>query len=293
MERAAYQPDLRPHTLPELLDLAFRLYRTRLRHYLSMIAFLFLGLAAFGLNYLNMGRLSFDTWLGVFALGMAPPPIGVSVPGIALDTAAQLQAAFGREFFFADGAIFWTIAAALLAPATARAYLFGETRSQHPTGSMMRMGVWGLAVLVSLPIILLRLAGVPYLTDLLRFPVLLAPHIMILERASIGVALRRGWALVRRDLPRSLAMFGVSLALVRLAAAMPFAGLFLIHRAAPELLLPPGRFLLPLALLTELLVYPVAQIAVTLLYYDLRIRREGFDIALAARRRGQEVANTA
>jgi hypothetical protein len=44
--------------------------------------------------------------------------------------------------------------------------------------------------------------------------------------------------------------------------------------------------------LPELLVYPVAQIAVTLLYYDLRVRREGFDIALAARRRGQEVANT-
>ncbi|HEX9439170.1 MAG TPA: hypothetical protein VF909_05790 [Roseiflexaceae bacterium] len=215
MERAAYQPDLRPRTLPELLDLAFRLYRTRLRHYLSMIAFLFLGLAAFGLNYLNMGRLSFDTWLGVFALGMAPPLIGMSVPGMTFNTAEQLQAAFGREFFFADGTIFWTI----------------------------------------------------------------------------GVALRRGWGLVRHALPRSLAMFGVSLALVRLAAAMPFVGLLLIHRAAPELPIRPGRFLLPLALLTELLVYPVAQIAVTLLYYDLRIRREGFDIALAARCRGQEVAN--
>src|SRR5207247_325061 len=157
MERAAYQPDLRPRTLPELLDFAFRLYRTWFRHYVSLIAFLFFGLAAFGMSYLNMGRLSFDTWLRVFALGMAPPPIGVSVQGMALNTAEQLQAAFGREFFFADGAIFWTIAAALLAPATARAYLLGETRPQHPTGAMMRMGVWGLAVLVSLPIILLRL----------------------------------------------------------------------------------------------------------------------------------------
>jgi hypothetical protein len=57
MERAAYQPDLRPRTLPELLDLAFRLYRTWFRHYVSMIAFLFFGLGAFGLNYLNMGFL--------------------------------------------------------------------------------------------------------------------------------------------------------------------------------------------------------------------------------------------
>jgi hypothetical protein len=261
---------LRPRTLPELFDLAFALYRARLGAFLSAIAFSFLGLGAFGLNYLNLGALHFETWLGVFVLGMTPPD------------GPRLRAAFGREFFFADGAIFWTLASALLGPIAARAYLLGDTHPRSEAGSMMRGDIWLLAALVGLPIVLLRLAGVAYLADLLRFPALLAPLVLILERRSLGASLGRGWALIRRDLPRTLAVFGVSLALVRLAAAMPFAGLLILRRAAPELALRPGLYLLPLALLAALLVYPVAQIAVTLLYYDLRIRREGLDIALVA-----------
>jgi hypothetical protein len=219
-----YQPDLRPRTLAELFDLAFALYRERLGTYLSAIGFSFLGLGAFGLNYLNLGTLHFEAWLGVFALGMTPD-------------GPRLRAALGREFFFADGAIFWTLASALLGPIAARAYLLGDTRAHSEGGSMMRGDIWLLAALVGLPIVLLRLAGVAYLADLLRFPALLAPQVMILERRPLGASLWRGLALIRRDLPRALAVFGVSLALVRLAAAMPFAGLLLLHRAVPEL--PP------------------------------------------------------
>ena len=102
-----------------------------------------------------------------------------------------------------------------------------------------------------------------------------------LGRQPLGLALRRGWALIRRDLARTLAVFGLSLLLVRIAAAMPFAGLLLLRRAMPELVLRPGLYLVPLALLVALLVYPAAQIAVTVLYYDLRVRHEGLDIALA------------
>jgi hypothetical protein len=270
----AYQPELRPRTLPELFDLAFILYRAHLGAFLSTIAFSFLGLGAFGLNYMDLGALPFETWLGVFALGMTPPE------------GPRLRAALGREFFFADGAIFWALASALLGPIAARAYLLGGTQPHDEAGSMIRGDIWLLAILVGLPIVLLRLAGVAYLADLLRFPALLAPHVMILEHQPLGASLRRSWALMRRDLPRTLAVFGVSLALVRLGAAMPFAGLLLLHRAAPEMVLRPGLYLLPLALLVALLVYPAAHIAVTLLYYDLRIRREGLDIALAAGRDG-------
>jgi hypothetical protein len=272
--------ELRPRTLAELFDMAFRLYRAGFRVYLSMIAFSFLGLGAFGLDYLDLGTLHFETWLSIFGLGMTPP------------SGSRLQAAFGREFFFADGAIFWTLAAALLAPATARAYLLGETRPRQQAGSMMRWDIWAMAALVGLPIILLRLVGVPYLADLLRFPALCGPQLMVLEQRPLGMALRRSWAMLRGDLPRALVMFGASLVLVRLAVIMPFAGLLVIYRIVPELAPRPGIYLLPIALLTELLVYPAAQVAVTLLYFDLRVRREGFDIALAAARREEEAANT-
>jgi hypothetical protein len=40
--------------------------------------------------------------------------------------------------------------------------------------------------------------------------------------------------------------------------------------------------------LAELFIYAVSQIAITLLYFDLRIRREGLDIAVV--RREEEVA---
>ena len=97
---AGQRRELRQRSLPEIFDIAFELYRARLGAFLSAIAFSFLGLSAFGLNYLDLGMLHFETWLSVFALGMTPPDD------------QRLRAAFGREFFFADGAIFWTLASA-------------------------------------------------------------------------------------------------------------------------------------------------------------------------------------
>jgi hypothetical protein len=217
---AGQRRELRQRSLPEIFDVAFVLYRARLGAFLSAIAFSFLGLSAFGLNYLDLGMLHFETWLSVFALGMTPPDD------------QRLRAAFGREFFFADGAIFWTLASALLGPIAARAYLLGDTHPRSEAGSMMRADIWLLAALVGLPIVLLRLAGVAFLADLLRFPALLAPLVMVLEHQPLGTSLVRGWGLIRRDLPRTLAVFGASLALIRLAAAMPFAGLLLLRRAS-------------------------------------------------------------
>jgi hypothetical protein len=269
---------LRPAGLAELLDQACWLYRARFRAYMWDLAFPLLGLGVFGLEYLRLAAFGPGPLFALLALG------GV-LPG-----GATLQATFVREVFFADGAVFWTITAAVLAPATARAYFYSEMGRRE--GWSLPGSVWGMALLVGLPVMALRLVGAGLLADFIRLPAMFAPQIMVLERASIRVALRRSWGLVRRDFVRVLALFALVLVLVRLAAALPFAAL-LFGPWLFELPLPRLGVFAPLcALLAQLLIYPASQVAVTLLYYDLRARREGLDIAVAASRWSQEATDS-
>jgi hypothetical protein len=88
--------------------------------------------------------------------------------------------------------------------------------------------------------------------------------------------------LIWRDVLRILVLLIPSLAIVRLAIASPFIGLTLLNRWALRVPILRSGFLISLcALVAELFICSVTHIAITLLYYDLRIRREGLDIALA------------
>jgi hypothetical protein len=268
---------LRPATLAKLLDQAWWLYRAHFRAYMSDLIFPLLGLGGFAIEYLRVMAVGPGPALGLLALG------GL-LPG-----GATLRAAFVREAFFPDGAIFWTIIAAVLASTTAHAYFYGEIGRRE--GWSMPGSVWVMALLVGLPVIALRLAGAGLLADFIRLPAMFAPHAMVLERVSIGAALRRSWGLVRRDFARVLVMFVLVLVLVRLAAALPYAAILFGPRLLGIRLSYLGAYAPLCALLAELLVYPASQIAVTLLYYDLRARREGLDIAVAASRWSQETAD--
>ena len=272
------QPKLRAQTIANLLDHAFWIYRMRTGMYLMALAFPFLGLTAFGLGYGGFGGSTFSIAFAILVLGNPLPSVD-----------SPLQYAVHREMLFPDGALFWTISAALLAPMIAHAYLI-DPRERSSNSQAMRLNVWVMALVVMIPVMALRWMGAGLLSDFMRLPALFAPYIMVLENTSVRTALGRSWELMKYHLLRVLAVFVLVLLFLRLAAALPFVSLSILNRwilAVP--VVQPGTLLPITAFILELLIYPVVHIIVALLYYDLRVRREGFDIALAAAHGDQEV----
>jgi hypothetical protein len=101
-----------------------------------------------------------------------------------------------------------------------------------------------------------------------------APQITVLERLPATRALTRAWHLSRGDRFRMLGVFLLaSMATVSVWATSSVLG-YLLFRSdvAADLI----------AELAARLVWPVAQIALVLVYFDNRVRKEGFDLALLA-----------
>jgi hypothetical protein len=170
--------------------------------------------------------------------------------------------------------------ATAFAPAVEQACLRGKVAWREIRWSFYHSVV--LALLMGIPVVALRLLGLGPLAELARLPVLFAPHVLAIEKRSLPASLYRGWSLVWRDTPRALVILVPALALIRLAVLAPFTGLPLLNRWMFQFpTLQASWWIGLLALAAELLICSVSQIAITLLYYDLRVRREGLDISLA------------
>jgi len=79
------------------------------------------------------------------------------------------------------------------------------------------------------------------------------------------------------------------LSLTSLPLTIHQAGEFLSHGSNGELAPPPDSIMILCQILTFLagsLILPLYAIATTLFYYDIRIRREGFDIEFMAKQLG-------
>jgi hypothetical protein len=142
--------------------------------------------------------------------------------------------------------------------------------------------LWALSFLFGLASVALCCppAGIWLLTRLsMLFPVALT------EEASVGTALERSWRLTDRAFWRTFAVIVLAwllayivesaLAAVFVAAASLFPGLPIQVRIF---------LIVAVASLMVQLVQPLFTIAVTLLYFDLRVRREAFDLELMAYR---------
>jgi hypothetical protein len=261
--------ELRQRSLPELFDIAFALYRDHFKTYLLALAlpsFLWL----FG-GILFLANSDIDDGIIVLAFAGRPQTVGRDVVIFSIF----------RELCFADGTFLWTLMATAFAPATAQAYLSGRLAWREIKWAPGKSVV--LALLATVPVVVLRVIGLGPLAELGRLPTLLAPQVMTIERTSLPRALWRSWHLIWRDALRVLVLFIPALALVRLAIASPFIGLALLNRWALWAPMLQLGFLIPLcALAAELFICAVTHIAISLLYYELRIRREGLDIALTA-----------
>lgn len=109
---------------------------------------------------------------------------------------------------------------------------------------------------------------------------------VVVERRGPVDALRRSWRLVRGSYWRVLGIVLLLLLLVYILVGLPtgIAGV-VINIVFPD---PLRHFALRQSLstligyLSQIVVLPLQLIAYTLLYYDLRVRKEGYDIELLA-----------
>jgi hypothetical protein len=100
------------------------------------------------------------------------------------------------------------------------------------------------------------------------------PQVVVLEKLPATQALTRAWHLSRGDRFRMLrVMLLVSVALVGVRITFSVLGHLLLRSdSAAELF----------ARVATIPVYPLLHIALVLVYFDNRVRKEGFDLALLA-----------
>ncbi|MBN2006096.1 MAG: glycerophosphoryl diester phosphodiesterase membrane domain-containing protein [Anaerolineae bacterium] len=109
----------------------------------------------------------------------------------------------------------------------------------------------------------------------------LIPIIVILERKSGTEAIRRGWDLCRRRFWNVIWFYALLIIFAQLITTAPT---LLINIAVPWLALNSSTELIGIlistgvTLVSGLLYTPLQLTAMTLLYFDLRVRTEGFDL---------------
>ncbi len=138
------------------------------------------------------------------------------------------------------------------------------------------------AVLIGIPLVLALIAALAYLFTALAF----APVAIVLERKPVWESISRSFALVRNHFWRVLGirlLAGVVAAVVAGAVSVPFsiAGQLLVFNAGTA-----GPFILATAITSvgsaigQIVTAPFTAGVVVLLYTDIRIRAEAFDLVL-------------
>jgi glycerophosphoryl diester phosphodiesterase family protein len=292
--------DLRPLTLAELLDRSFSVYR---QHF-----WLFVGIMAvpsvFGLAsgiLLQVMSVTAD-W---FATGKPPTPeqmLAFIVPfllGIVLFTLTYMLV-----YVFALGATTVAVSDLYLGRPVSIGSAYAETR-RHVVRllllilwTMLRAGgvlfgglalMAGLAALLGTTVtpvlgVLFMLIGIPaavflFLFVMLRYAVTVPA--LLLERLTAGGSIRRSVALTRGNLLRVLVLW-VCAAVIAYATALLFQGPFMVGGMIAGEQTAAGFWVRIAGLVSGAIggtfSAPFMIISLALFYYDVRIRKEAFDL---------------
>jgi hypothetical protein len=104
--------------------------------------------------------------------------------------------------------------------------------------------------------------------------------VVVLEERSAGESFRRSWDLAKGEVGKILG----TMVLAWLIFIVLYALLIVIVGLIVGLLGSSNERMTSLLVAILLaLVYPITGVVTTLLYYDIRVRREGYDLELMAR----------
>lgn len=256
---------LRPLTLGELLDRTFQLYRNNFA--------LFAGIAALGYLPLFLGR-----------LGLVTVPSAVQRPGVTLTATMIVGLLVVLVLYFIGmaaaqaGTVIAVSYVHLGRPITVR-QSFAHVRSMVGRVILVMIGV-GIGVTVGLVLLI-----VPGIIFFLMWA--LAIPVTVLEGASLGEALSRSRMLTAGHRGRVFLVYLVFTMLAfALAAALetPLAFLVVLKRENAAAFLSFIQVAgVVTSYLSQVLVSPLVTIALSLMYFDERVRKEALDIDLMVR----------
>lgn len=296
--KASY--NLRPLSLGDLLDRAIRLYRRNFFKFIGIIAIVQIPITIIGLL------------ISLFTLGDF---VQLAADPTALENMENMESPFelfGPNFFTGMGAsvIVGIVSAFLLAIAmaavtrlvadaylgerigTMEAYYRIEDRVPALLWTLVTNFFFGVLVFIWLLIPCIGwLTGFSMLSVLVYIIIPLAVPVVILEKYSGWNALRRAWELMRR---RFWSVIGFALVLYlfsQLVVGGPAYIVSLIFQYLAPTTVNSGNAQLMfqiqtviqtlVSLIFSLLYVPLQLTCMTLLYFDLRVRQEGLDLALA------------
>jgi Membrane domain of glycerophosphoryl diester phosphodiesterase len=294
----------RAQAVGELLDSAFTLYRRNVRLILaitlvvqlplavvSYIVYQLTGITSTSARLQQLGAAGPLTQQQVSGVWSSVVPVLVVVFTIALLQAVVVQpiatAAMTRavgdiylEHPASVGGAYRAVGRRLGAVVGVALTLFGvglgliAVTSGLLIGAVYVFGPAGIALLVILAPAAVLVAILVYTRWLFAAP------IVMLERAGPRAALRRSWQLVRGS---TLRVFGITILvwiITGILGAIVGALLTVVTQVGDDNVRLILNELASLAV--AVLIQPISFIVVVLLYYDLRIRREAFDIEMLA-----------
>ncbi|HET9224748.1 MAG TPA: glycerophosphoryl diester phosphodiesterase membrane domain-containing protein [Roseiflexaceae bacterium] len=158
----------------------------------------------------------------------------------------------------------------------------GVRPGERPNIGLIIVAVLGLMFLV----LLIVVASIFVYTRLL-----LTPQAIVLEDHAAWAGIRRSWRLVEGSFWRTLAIMLLMGILIYLISALPAGilsfSLTLANRGSPSGLIFSQAISALVAEIGVIIALPLQLAVYTLLYYDLRVRKEGYDIEIMAQQAGQ------
>jgi hypothetical protein len=257
------QLDLRPLTMGEILDRTFTLYR---RHFL-----LFIGITVVPqifLLALQLARLWFFGGLGTSGSSLASSfAATATLVSLVLALIGYIATLFSQAASFLAVSDLYLSRPVSIADCLRRAW--GELAT-----------VFGVGLLNALYIII-------------GFVALVVPGIYIACRLCVGVpaalieqrgphdSIRRSWNLTKDHAGRAFVLFLLYFAIVIAAAlliGMPFGIATVVYRNNPDVLRTWAALNNVANAIVNTLVIPILLIATSVFYFDLRVRKEAFDL---------------
>ena len=290
-------PQLRPRSVVDQLDLAFRLYRRQFVTFIGIVAVLQVPLLLIRSVYSLAYVLPFnETLLAAVERDDADALANSELWGPVLLGFAALTVITALIDMLITGALAYAVSRAYLGHPTdilgAYDYLAHGPRLLSLLGAALLVGLatgvvgflGGIAsgFVPCLICLMLPLALAVWLYLTLRF--LALPQVVVLEDRGPLQAIGRTWRLISGHLWRALGL----VILVGLVTYIIPAGLELVMQfGLGSLPLPPAALVFLQSAFTglfQIAVLPVLLGTRTLFYYDLRIRKEGYDLRMHVER---------
>ncbi len=269
MTAAADQLDIRPMGLADILDSAIRLYRHNFGAFLGIVAIAWVPALAIQLYATHW-------YMSLFISGQPSEVDFLSLAGGAIALLLASTVVYLVAVPLAQGALIWAISKSYLGQpiGIGEAYRVVVNKLGH-----IVLAIILTSLVVSAGTLACVIPGIVF-TFMFSFTI---PEVVLGNRTAID-AIKRSWELAAYDFWKVvLTLFVLSLLVAIISAALgaPFQFATMIPVSPDKMTL---LYTLSGAIpgLIQVILQPVQIVGTILLYYDLRIRKEGFDIQLLA-----------